>query len=297
MDPSQKKVMPDIAESQKSSVLSPLKWVGMEKVDLPIRLNKGIQVAAEADIFVNVAREDAKGIHMSRLYLSILEGLSKKDISVSTIKGLLNNFIDSQKGLSNAAKLVLRWKELHNRKALLSDYEGFKTYPVEIDAEMVAGELTLNFNVSVFYSSTCPCSSALARQLYQQAFAKEFCEDNLSFDKVFNWLGESQIATPHSQRSRADISLKVKDAHDDLTALKYIDAIEEALKTPVQTAVKREDEQEFARLNGENALFVEDALRVMKKSLQNFSELESFEIKTHHFESLHAHDAVGVIRS
>ena len=67
--------------------------------------------------------------------------------------------------------------------------------------------------------------------------------------------------------------------------------------TPVQTAVKREDEQEFARLNGENSMFVEDALRTMKKALNSFDSLESFEIKTHHFESLHAHDAVGSIRS
>ncbi len=65
----------------------------------------------------------------------------------------------------------------------------------------------------------------------------------------------------------------------------------------VQTAVKREDEQEFARLNGQNAMFVEDALRVMKKSMESFDEIESFEIKTHHFESLHVHDAVGSITS
>jgi GTP cyclohydrolase I len=76
-----------------------------------------------------------------------------------------------------------------------------------------------------------------------------------------------------------------------------MNALEEALGTPVQTAVKREDEQEFARLNGVRSMFVEDALRTMKKTLGEFSELASFQVKTHHFESLHAHDAVGSIRS
>ena len=39
--------------------------------------------------------------------------------------------------------------------------------------------------------------------------------------------------------------------------LDLIDRIEDALKTPVQTAVKREDEQAFALLNGENLMFCE----------------------------------------
>ena len=37
--------------------------------------------------------------------------------------------------------------------------------------------------------------------------------------------------------------------------------MEAALGTPVQTAVKREDEQAFARLNGRNLMFCEDAPR------------------------------------
>ena len=40
-----------------------------------------------------------------------------------------------------------------------------------------------------------------------------------------------------------------------------IDLAEGALKTPVQSAVKREDEQAFARLNGRNLMFCEDAAR------------------------------------
>ncbi|CAH2810686.1 MAG: GTP cyclohydrolase I (EC type 2 [uncultured Caballeronia sp.] len=40
-----------------------------------------------------------------------------------------------------------------------------------------------------------------------------------------------------------------------------IDRIEQALGTPVQTAVKRADEQAFVALNGQNLMFVEDAAR------------------------------------
>ena len=297
MDPSQEKIMPDVAENQRSSFLTPLNWVGMEKVALPLKLKGGQQVQAEADIFVNVAKKEAKGIHMSRLYLSINESFANEVLSVSLVQEVLDHFVDSQRGLSNSAKIVLRWSEMHRRKALLSEFSGWKTYPAELHAEKSKGEFKIDLKFSFFYSSACPCSAALSRQLYQQAFSKEFCDDNLNFEKVFNWLGENQIATPHSQRSRADVIVRLAENTDSISIIKCIDLLETSLKTPVQTAVKREDEQEFARLNGENTMFVEDSLRIMKNALSNFKEVESFEVKTHHFESLHAHDAVGSVTS
>lgn len=297
MDPKQKKVMPDVAESQKSPVHSTLKWVGMEKVSIPLSLGDGFRVPAKADIFVNLKEPEAKGIHMSRLFLALEENFKAGKLSIERVKQTLVSFVESQKGLSNGARLVLSWEELHERKALLSDYSGWKTYPLELVAELIDGRLDINLSFSIFYSSTCPCSAALSRQLFQKEFAKEFCEDNLTYEKAFEWLGKQQVAAPHSQRSRADITLRLTEDKGDVNVLPFIDALEKELKTPVQTAVKREDEQEFARLNGENTMFVEDALRKMKLVLKRFKQIQDFEIKTHHFESLHAHDAVGVISS
>ena len=296
-DLNQKRQMPDIAVSETPENHSALEWVGMEKVALPVVLSHGAQVLSEADIFVNLSDVNAKGIHMSRLYLALQKGLEHQRITFDGIKNLLTSFVESQDGLADSARLVLRWVELHKRPALLSDNKGWKEYPVSLDATIVRGELTVNFNFSVFYSSTCPCSAALSRQLYQQAFSKEFCDDNISFDKVFEWLGKSKIAAPHSQRSRADVELILSDETTDIEVLPFIDQVEGDLKTPVQSAVKREDEQEFARLNGENTMFVEDALRTMKSSLSEMKNVKSFRVKTHHYESLHAHDAVGSILS
>ena len=84
---------------------------------------------------------------------------------------------------------------------------------------------------------------------------------------------------------------------DDLTEFPItalIDAVEDCLKTPVQTAVKREDEQEFARLNGQNLMFIEDAGRRLKQALRDNENLTDFWVRVEHHESLHAHDAVGV---
>ena len=78
-----------------------------------------------------------------------------------------------------------------------------------------------------------------------------------------------------------------------ITAL--IDLIEGALKTPVQTAVKREDEQEFALLNGQNLMFCEDAARRLQEVIDVEPLFKDFWLRVNHLESLHAHNAVAIV--
>ncbi len=117
--------------------------------------------------------------------------------------------------------------------------------------------------IDVRYSSTCPCSAALARQLIQQAFQQKFTNESLNLDTIHEWLGTTDgiVATPHSQRSVAEVKVKLNNNISNFPITDLVDLIEGALQTPVQAAVKREDEQEFARLNGQNLMFCEDAAR------------------------------------
>ncbi len=286
--------MPDIASHSSSVIYSPIDWVGMDEITLPFEF-MGESSVAKAHVHVNVLNPSAKGIHMSRLFLAVGQKLLKQKLTLPVLKNAMKELVSSQEGLSNQARLVLRWQQPIQRKALLSDNKGWKTYPMQLVVVQKNDEFKMKFGFSTYYSSTCPCSAALARQLVQNAFKKQFAKDPIHFDEIYNWLGQNQIASPHSQRSRADVSLIFNEGKESIDILKFIDAIEGALKTPVQTAVKREDEQEFARLNGENLMFVEDALRRMQQALNSFGELKNFKIKAHHFESLHQHNAVGVI--
>jgi GTP cyclohydrolase IB len=59
--------------------------------------------------------------------------------------------------------------------------------------------------------------------------------------------------------------------------------------------VKREDEQAFAELNGSNAIFVEDAVRLICKSLEGEPRIGDFRVVASHQESLHSHDAVSIL--
>ena len=109
------------------------------------------------------------------------------------------------------------------------------------------------------------------------------------------WLGSEQgiVATPHSQRSTADVRVQLNPGFD-FPIIDLIDLLEDALKTPVQTAVKREDEQAFALANGQNLMFCEDAARRMHRVLDADERIVDFRLRASHHESLHPHDAVAI---
>lgn len=58
--------------------------------------------------------------------------------------------------------------------------------------------------------------------------------------------------------------------------VKLIDRIEHALGTPVQTLVKRSDEQAFALANGQNLMFCEDAARRLYRMLRSRCDYRAF---------------------
>ena len=121
-------------------------------------------------------------------------------------------------------------------------------------------------------------------------------EDQVPAARVKDWLGtERAIAgTPHGQRSIAKVRVRLDDTLTAFPITALVTDIERALSTPVQTAVKREDEQEFARLNAANLMFCEDAGRRLKSVLDVNPEVLDFHVRVEHHESLHAHDAISV---
>ena len=295
------RVMPDVANEARPAVAGVLEWVGMGEIELPVRFldAQGREHASGARVnaFVNLTRPDVRGIHMSRLYLHVDRALGAEPLSPCSLRRLLKDFLDSHAGLSDRAMLQLHFDYLVRRPALVSDNTGWKSYPVSVTAVLERGQFSLELGVEAAYSSTCPCSAALARQLIQENFAAHFnTGEALDPQAVLAWLGTEQAinATPHSQRSTAQVRARLAPSFQNLPFIEIIDRIEGALKTPVQTAVKREDEQAFARLNGQNLMFCEDAARRMQKALDEDERIADFWVKASHFESLHPHNAVAV---
>lgn len=284
--------LPDIAAQVAHQAL-PLEWVGMHGIDLPV-LIEGQRLATRVDAGVSLDDGGARGIHMSRLYVA-LEKLEQRNLTPGLLREVLQRFLDSHRDLSNTAYLNIHASLLLKRPALISPLAGWKAYPVSIAASLKHQMFHVELKIGVEYSSTCPCSAALARQLIQQQFVDDFANKPLHHTDVLAWLGSTQgiVATPHSQRSTAQIRVHLEEFVDEFPLTAIINDAEAALGTAVQTAVKRADEQAFALANGQNLMFCEDAARRLNLALRRSPGIREFHVRVIHAESLHAHDAVA----
>lgn len=285
--------LPDIATQTSAEAQPALDFVGMQQIALPVQL-AGTPLACRVDAGVSLDDASARGIHMSRLYLA-LQDLEQQPLTLPAVQQVLRQFLDSHAGLAQRAYLNLRGELLLKRPALISPLAGWKAYPVALNTRLDATGFHVELQLTLGYSSTCPCSAALARQLIQQRFIDDFAGKSLDQADILAWLGSSEgiLATPHSQRSEARLQLRLDPTLQELPLLHWLDSAEAALGTALQTAVKRADEQAFALANGQNLMFCEDAARRLHRALRAQNGLLGFALEVVHAESLHAHDAVA----
>jgi GTP cyclohydrolase I len=295
------RVLPDIASDSDKATVGAVDWVGMGDIQAPVILPDAdglpVRLSAKVSAYVDLAREDARGIHMSRLYLLVDQLLGHETLTPGLLRRLLKSFLESHRDLSTRAVVRIRFDYLLRRSALVSDHAGWRSYPVTISAWLDRDHFQIEIATETLYSSTCPASAALARQLIQDNFVRDFAAAApLERDAVLAWLGSEQGigATPHSQRSKAEVKVRLRPVLDAFPIAALIDRVEQALGTPVQTAVKREDERAFARLNAENLMFCEDAARRVRHALDAEDRIADFWLRVSHFESLHPHDAVAI---
>lgn len=293
--------LPDVASDEKASITGRLNRVGMSAIEVLVKFaNEGqteICVPGYADAFVDLIEPATKGIHMSRLLLGLQEALDSQPVSPKLFKDLLNKMVTSHKEVSSSAFTAVSFDHSVRQESLKSGKSAWRHYPVRIEANIESGKIKFRLHLKVTYSSTCPCSAALSRQLLQAKFEEDFRLDQVvNVENVSQWLNENgSLATPHSQRSHADVIVELSDTIDEFPISEMISVVENALATPVQAAVKRIDEQEFARLNGSNLMFCEDAARRVRACLDECEGVRDFRVQVNHLESLHAHDAVAVV--
>ncbi|MEM9757534.1 MAG: GTP cyclohydrolase FolE2, partial [Pseudomonadota bacterium] len=158
--------------------------------------------------------------------------------------------------------------------SLRSGLSGYQYYDIALELVERDGLRQKIVHLDYVYSSTCPCSLELS----EHARATR-----------------GQLATPHSQRSVARISVELDPDEPCLWFEDLIELARGAVPTETQVMVKREDEQAFAELNAANPIFVEDAARLFAAQLQAEPRIRDFRVLASHQESLHSHDAVSVL--
>lgn len=299
---SESEQLPDVSVLQKTQFAGTLSQVGMGKIEMPILFvaNDGtpLQLPAEVDAFVSLDDPEAKGIHMSRLYLEVKSNLRMKPLTAISLKELLQKFLHTHEGLSQSAYITIKFTLPLERKALVSGEMGYRQYPVIYRASLKQQKFDFSMSTEVTYSSTCPCSAALARQLVKQDFLTKFgTQESVNKNDVLEWLEQERgmAATPHAQRSIAKLDVRLQQGLNSPSVMELIDRAEKALGTPVQAAVKRADEQEFARLNAQNLMFCEDAARKLKNLFETDPRITDYSIYVEHQESLHPHNAVSKV--
>ena len=264
-------------------------YVGIERFRLPV-LTQGenglVNHNAEASMFVELA-SGKTGVNMSR-FCSILQeeamnGVMDKKFFKRTLSRFRKDLRDEvYEDLISKACLEISFDFPMKQKSLKSDLWGWQYYPVTIKAEEdSSGKISMVLKVDYEYSSTCPCSLSMAKQY----------EEDYRLGKTTEGNG---IATAHSQRSRASVSVHY-DYESEVGIEKVIGLLRKALPTETQSMVKRRDEQAFAILNGENPMFVEHASRRLSAVLDSIEDIYYWEAKVEHFESLHSHNAVAMI--
>lgn len=292
-----KKSLPDVANEGHAERFAPIDWVGMGAIELPIMLKQfdGIyRIPAHVDAKVSLDKKSSRGIHMSRLYLLSQELLTQSELTPDLLGHVTEEFLKSHTDLSTRALVRVKFELPLVRKALKSGHQAWRSYPVILSAKNHDGEISYFLEVVVTYSSTCPASAALSRQLIQQEFKRHFSGAHLDFEEVHSWLGTPRgiVATPHAQRSFARVKVEISP---EFAYSRLIDLVEDSLQTAVQGAVKREDEQEFALRNGQNLMFCEDAARRVQGALDQEPGILDYVAEFSHIESLHPHNAVSQI--
>ena len=290
--------LPDVAVSTSPGSRRRLDRVGMDGVQAVAAVivdGRPALLPATCEVTVSLDALDSRGIHMSRLYLRAQEAL-EKGLTPGRVRAVLADMLDSHAGESESAFLDVSLTLPVRQPALVSGQSGWRHYPVRAGGRVTPDGVTLTAAVRVEYSSTCPCSAALSRDLTAAALADRFGDARtVPLDAVADWLAaEGAIAGhPHSQRSTADLVVTLKDAAESFGWQDLIESAEAVLATATQGAVKRADEREFARLNAENPMFCEDAARRLVGAVESVAGVAAYEIAVRHMESLHPHDAVA----
>ena len=287
---------PDIIQERLKKPGLPIDFAGIRGLETAVLLKTedgGLQqTPAVIDASVSLHDPWTRGVHMSRIYSALHDFFAEEPLSFPALQKILRQIIQKQGPASQNGRIKVASKQLKKTKALKSRLPGLRYYPFFYQTEFSENAFRCILGGEILYSSTCPCSAALSREAVHQVFQADFPDDKpdrFSLKKVSQWLKteKSQSAVPHAQKSRALFQILLSEEEPAVSLLNIIEEMEQALATPVQTAVKREDEMEFARRNGQNMLFCEDAVRRLGKLFQGKKDFLDYSLKVRHYESLH----------
>ncbi|SPJ24830.1 GTP cyclohydrolase FolE2 [Palleronia abyssalis] len=276
IDDAYKAQMPDLQNGPSSLIRGAkraIQHVGISNFRLPVRYHTrdNGDLMLETSVTGTVSLDaEKKGINMSRIIRTFYDR-AERTFSFDVMEETLDAYKENLESFD--ARLQMKLSFPVRKDSLRSGLSGYQYYDIALEVIDRDGVRTKVIHLDYVYSSTCPCSLELSEHARQQ---------------------RGQLATPHSQRSVARLSVVVEDGQT-LWFEDLVDLCRQAVPTETQVMVKREDEQAFAELNAANPIFVEDAVRLFAQGCQADPRIGDFRVVASHQESLHSHDAVSVL--
>ena len=275
-DDAYKAGLPDLQNGPASLIVGahvPIQHVGISNFRLPVkyRTRDAGDMVLQTSVTGTVSLEaEKKGINMSRI-MRTFYAHADEVFSFELIERVLDDY---KRDLgSYDARIQLRLAFPMQVTSLRSGLVGWQYYDLALELVETAGLRRKILHLDFVYASTCPCSLELSEHARRT---------------------RGQLATPHSQRSVARISVEIRPGRT-LWFEDLVDLARAAVPTETQVMVKREDEQAFAELNAAHPMFVEDAARAFCASLERDARIGDFRVLASHQESLHSHDAVSLL--
>ncbi|SFO85516.1 GTP cyclohydrolase FolE2 [Tranquillimonas alkanivorans] len=276
-DAAYRQTLPDLQNGPQSLIRGAkrqIQHVGISNFRLPIKFHTrdNGDLTLETSVTGTVSLEaEKKGINMSRIMRTFYRH-AERTFSFEVIEAALDDYKSDLESFD--ARIQMRFSFPVKKPSLRSGLEGYQYYDIALELVETAGVRRKVMHLDYVYSSTCPCSLELSEHAR---------------------MTRGQLATPHSQRSVARVSVELNRNADCMWFEDLVDLCRAAVPTETQVMVKREDEQAFAELNAANPIFVEDAARLFAQALHDEPRIGDFRVVASHQESLHSHDAVSVL--
>jgi len=283
------KTLPDVQKSE-PNIKIPIMQVGVENVEVPFKLESKYGGFHEmtANVAIRTSLDaDTKGISMSRLLLTLKPYLDlplKSKLIEEILKKIIENVGPSKTPGASGAYMTFDFRLPINRKSIISDNQFPIYYKCRFEGQVYDAEITEVDKITkkrewyyrffqgatIQYASYCPCAAEVFSVLNSKGF-------------------------PHNQRSYAHVMVEINTYGKQYIWLEdIIEAVEGGIPTLPYPVIKRVDEQEIARVAGENPMFVEDAIRSISSSLDNIDGVIDWIVKCSHEESIHTSEAIAI---
>lgn len=242
----------------------PIDEVGIANLRYPILLTDGVsepqRTVASVSMHVDLA-EDLRGTHMSR-FVEALEA-NAGAIGPATLPGIVAELRDRLD--SARARIALEFPYFRARTAPVSGLGAAVDYDGYLAAESNGRGPDLQLGVKVPVTSLCPCSK--------------------------------EISDYGAHNQRGYVELRVRCSPESPLSLdELIDVAESAASAPIHSLLKRPDERHVTMQAYDSPAFVEDIARDVALELREDDRVEAYTVQVTNQESIHAHEAVAVVR-